>query len=108
MADTSNEDISFVHDADESSGEFQLFVSGRRVGELTWKRLDPSTVDFNHTWVSKTVRGRGLAGRLVDTAALWARNHAQAVIPSCPYVLRVFDESSAYEDIDARNGATAE
>lgn len=66
--------------------EQQRFVCDTGTGEavLTY-RLTGTQVDFNHTYVPHSARGRGLAALLVDTAAAWARAEGLTITASCWY-----------------------
>ena len=44
------------------------------------------TIDLNHTFVPKEMRGRGIAKALCDRAFMYAEKHSFKVIPSCSYV----------------------
>lgn len=48
-------------------------------------RVQGNTIDFNHTYVPGTARGRGIAALLVDAAAAWARGQGYALTASCWY-----------------------
>lgn len=48
-------------------------------------RLHGDTVDFDHTFVPDSARGKGIASRLVDAAAAWAREQGYRITASCSY-----------------------
>jgi uncharacterized protein len=48
-------------------------------------QLHGTTIDFNHTYVPATARGRGIAALLVDAAAAWARAQGYTLTASCWY-----------------------
>ena len=48
-------------------------------------RLQGSTIDFNHTYVPSSARGRGIAALLVDAAADWAKAQGYTLTASCWY-----------------------
>lgn len=53
-------------------------------------KQDGSTLDFNHTFVPPSLRGRGLAERVVRAGFEYAKQHGLTVRPSCPYVSGAF------------------
>ena len=55
-------------------------------GELLYSRLSPTLLDLHHAEVSPSLRGRGVAARLVEAACDYARTSGSKLIPSCPYV----------------------
>ena len=48
-------------------------------------QLHGNTIDFNHTYVPDSARGRGIAALLVDTAADWAKAQGYNLTASCWY-----------------------
>ena len=66
--------------------EQQRFVCDTGNGEavITY-RIQGSTVDFDHTFVPRSARGRGIAALLVDAAADWARAQGLTITASCWY-----------------------
>lgn len=55
---------------------------------LYYRRLGRRGVDFHHTHVPETLRGRGIAEALVREALAWARREQMNVAASCWYVAR--------------------
>lgn len=66
--------------------EQQRFICNTGTGEavITYQ-LHGNTIDFNHTYVPATARGRGIAALLVDAAAAWARGQGYTLSASCWY-----------------------
>jgi len=54
-------------------------------------RLENNTVNFTHTFVPVSLRGRGVAERLVRTGIAWARAQGYAMQASCWYARRFLD-----------------
>lgn len=71
-----------IHQPDKSR-----FVcdTGSGEAEMTY-RLSGSTVDFNHTYVPGSARGRGIAVLLVEAGLVWARAQGLTIKASCSYV----------------------
>ena len=71
-----------IHQPDKSR-----FVcdTGSGEAEMTY-RLSGSTVDFNHTYVPGSARGRGIAVLLVEAGLAWARAQGLPIKSSCSYV----------------------
>lgn len=43
-------------------------------------------IDFTHTYVPESLRGRGIAEQLVRAGLAWARDHDYQIVASCWYV----------------------
>lgn len=72
---------------DKVAHQFQVEINGQRA-YLVYMDLGKRTLDFYRTFVPDTLRGKGVAARLVKTALDYAREEGYTVIPSCSYVER--------------------
>ena len=75
-------DVDVVHRPEQS--RFEAEVEGE-VAFLTYERLDGTAV-MTHTIVPRDLEGRGIAGRLAQTAVGWARREGLDIDPQCSYV----------------------
>ena len=73
---------------------------GQTLGEITWTLLGDVMV-MDHTFVSPALRGEGVAKKLLDQAARFARQKELKMEAVCSYVVAAFDKSTEYEDIKA-------
>lgn len=82
----------------EESFAFQYKQDGKMIAEITWTMLgDVMAVD--HTFVSPDLRGQGVAKKLLDRAAVYAREQEYKVEPICSYVVTAFERYDEYNDI---------
>ena len=86
----------------EAAGQFEVHF-GDAVALLTYRRDDPRII-FIHTQVPKEMEGRGIAGRVAQTALEFARTEGLAVVPACPYVAGYIARHPEYEDLVVRDG----
>ncbi|MFD2917855.1 GNAT family N-acetyltransferase [Psychroserpens luteus] len=89
------------HNELKNKGKFYLEDNGKEIGEMTYVFVDENTIDINHTLIDKSYRGRDLGLLLIDKSAEFMRAHQLKAIPSCPYVDKVFKESTKYDDLIA-------
>lgn len=82
--------------ADEQAIEYHQ--DGRMLGEITWVLRD-NTMVMNHTYVSNELRGQGVAKKLLDEAAKYAREHNYKMKAVCSYVVTAFDRYDDYNDV---------
>ena len=52
--------------------------------------LDGNVMDFYHTYVPNSVRGKGIAEKIVTAGFEYARAKNLKVMPSCPYISATF------------------
>ncbi|MFD1863699.1 GNAT family N-acetyltransferase [Planococcus chinensis] len=77
---------------------YQLEEEGKTVGEITWTQLADVMV-IEHTFVAEEKRNHGLAKKLLDQAAVYAREHDYKIEPVCSYVVVAFDRYKDYDDV---------
>ena len=82
--------------ADEQAIEYHQ--DGRMLGEITWVLRD-GTMVMDHTYVSNELRGQGVAKKLLDEAAKYAREHNYKMKAVCSYVVTAFDRYDDYKDV---------
>lgn len=79
---------------------YQYIQEGERLGEITWALLGDVMV-MDHTYVSDKLRGQGVAKKLLDSAASYAREQDLKMEPVCSYVVAAFSKSDEYDDVKA-------
>jgi predicted GNAT family acetyltransferase len=92
-------------------GEVQLEKKGHRgawhidgdegrLAELTFTAgEDGKVVVLDHTEVSPTLRGQGIAKKLVEAAVAWARRENVRIVPVCPFAKAVFEREPSLRDV---------
>lgn len=64
---------------------FSAVVDGHQA-VLEYRTVDEQTLDFCHTFVTDTLRGKGVAAVLAKAAFAYAKEQQLKVIPSCSYI----------------------
>lgn len=82
----------------EDKSRYEIRLDGELVG-LADYRDDDGVREFPHTEVDPTVRGHGLAGRLVGEALKETRAAGLKVEPTCPYVATYIQRHPEYSDL---------
>ncbi|HKY60662.1 MAG TPA: GNAT family N-acetyltransferase [Gemmatimonadota bacterium] len=88
---------------DEAESRFFAVIDGQ-TAHLDYGKLDGRVLDYRHTWVPESLRGRGIGARLVLDALDWARDHDYRVMPSCPFVEAIVRRHPEYDAIITRGG----
>lgn len=68
------------------------------LAEISWTMLG-DIMAVEHTFVSAELRGQGVAKKLLDRAADYAREHDLKIEPICSYVVTAFERYAEYEDV---------
>lgn len=79
---------------------YEYEQNGERLAEITWSEKD-GVMQMDHTYVSDQLRGQGVAKKLLDAAADYARTNNLKMHAICSYVVSSFEKSDAYDDVKA-------
>ncbi len=60
---------------------------------------EPRTVEITHTYVDESLRGRGLAGKLMQRLAAYLRKNQLKAYPSCSYAIEWFGKHTEEADL---------
>jgi len=78
--------ISVTHQPDQQ--RFVTVLEGQE-SVLEYRLLPDHGIDFTHTFVPESLRGQGIAEKLVRTGIGWAREQGFEMTASCWYVSRI-------------------
>ena len=98
---TDSTEITVTREGDASRGAYVIDLSDvERRAELTWVERD-GVRHANHTFVPPEMRGRGIAGKLVDALIADAREQGFRIAPDCSYVAAAFRRNPEWSDLRA-------
>ncbi len=85
-------------------GEFSFNEQGAdgfsvRLGEMTYSRVDASTILVHHTAVDPRLRGTGAARVLLDALVAFARERGLGVQATCSYARGQFEKDQSLSDV---------
>lgn len=69
---------------DQEAGRFSLEAEGMEC--VADYRLEKGRMIFTHTYVPLALRGKGLAGKLIEAGLSHAEREGWKVVPRCSYV----------------------
>lgn len=78
---------------------------------LEYEMKGADTMDIYRTFVHDDLRGRGLAGQLMESAIAFARERGLKIFPTCSYAIQFFkrhpgDAPLLAADVDPENGGS--
>ena len=79
-----------------------FFISNEKeevIAELTYRK-EENKLYFDHTYVSRLMRGQGIAEKLLDAGVEYAEKNGYKIVPVCSYVVKKF-ENGKYDFIKA-------
>ena len=83
----------------ESDRIYLNHSSGKLLAEITFPESSDGIVVINHTFVDNSLRGQGVAGKLVEEAAKSIKKAGKKAIPTCSYAVAWFQKHKEYDDI---------
>ena len=85
---------------DEEQQRFVAEVDGAEA-VVQYRQPDEHTLDLYRTYTPDALRGRGIAGRIVEAALEHAQAVGLRVVPTCPYVARFIEKHPEYQELVA-------
>jgi predicted GNAT family acetyltransferase len=92
-------ELEIRHEEANGRGAFHIDRDGRRIAEQAYDRLDPHRVVIVHTEVDPSLRGQGVARRLLETFVAWARSTGTRVKATCEYAKAQFEKDASLRDV---------
>ena len=73
--------------------------SNQTIAEITFQTSNPTLTVIDHTFVDGSLRGQGIADRLVKAVADRVRSEGKKVTCTCSYAKHWFEKHTEYSDI---------
>jgi predicted GNAT family acetyltransferase len=72
---------------------------GERVAEMTYVKSGDSAFIIDHTEADPSLRGQGVADKLLDAAAAHARENKLKIHATCPFALKKLQNETEFADV---------
>ena len=69
---------------------------GKPLAEITFSYIDAGTVEINHTFVDASLRGQGIAGKLMTELISELEKRNLKAVPTCSYAVNWFEKHPEY------------
>ena len=67
------------------------------IAVVTFPKVSEGVVNLDHTFVDPSLRGQGVAGKLMEAAVAYFESNNLKVKPTCSYAVKWFAEHPEYE-----------
>ena len=72
---------------------------GKRIAEMTYVAAGDSAFIIDHTEVDRSLRGQGVAEKLLDAAVKHARDNKLNIHATCQFALKKLQEGDEFKDV---------
>ena len=83
----------------QEKNRFYLGDPVHPTAEIVFEQIGEDTLSVSHTFVDESLRGQGIAEKLLDAVADHARNGHKKLSATCSYARKKLDGSEKYRDI---------
>lgn len=80
----------------------RIYLSGENgtcIAEITFPSVKDGVVDINHTFVDDSLRGQGIAGKLMELAVRQIKANGQKAVCSCSYAQKWFERHEEEQNV---------
>ncbi len=70
------------------------------LGEIDYPKVDENTVNISHTYVDPSLRGQGVADKMMESVFKYLNNKNQKVICTCSYAIKWLEKHPEYQDME--------
>ena len=90
-------DITVKHE--KKYQQFTVELADEEEAELAYALPSEGTIDFTHTYVPESARGKGVAQKLIEEGLCFARDNGYLVIATCPAVKKYIRSNPEHHDL---------
>ena len=83
----------------ESNRIYKLDESGRLIAEVTVPSVSTKVVNINHTFVDESLKGQGIADKLMKAVVYELRETGKKARTTCPYATKWFERHPEAQDV---------
>lgn len=88
--------MKFIH---ESNKIYLANEEEKNIAEVTFPAVKEQVVNVNHTYVDDSLRGQGIAGKLMEELVQQLKAENKKAVLSCSYAVMWFDKNKQYDDL---------
>ena len=88
--------MNFIYECDKI---YMKDDDGRIIAEVTFSKVSNDEVNICHTYVDPSLRGQGIASRLMYTLVTELKKNNKKTTATCSYAIEWFEDHPEYSDI---------
>lgn len=83
----------------EKNEIYVLNEDGKKIVRATFPFIKDNVINVDHTFVTKDLRGQGIASKLMNEVYDYAKEEGFTAVASCPYAVAWFKRNKDKQDI---------
>lgn len=83
----------------ETNKIFLKSHDGKVISEIIFPKEDDNVVNINYVFVDESIRGQGIADKLMKEAVEQIKKSNKKVIASCPFAKSWFQKNQEYQNL---------
>ena len=87
--------MEFTHE----QNRIYLLDNDKTLAEVTFPNIDSDTVDIDHTFVDGSLRGQGVADKLLESVAAELDSQNKKAVLTCSYAVKWFEKHPEYSKL---------
>jgi len=88
--------MDMIHEVDKI---YAIDSNGTIIAIVDFPARDAQRVDITHVFVDESLRGQGIAGKLMELAYSDIKNAGKRIVAKCPFAIAWFKKNPTYQDI---------
>jgi len=88
--------MDFIHESDKI---YLKDAENHMIAVVTFPKGSDHVVTIDHTYVDSSLRGQGIAGKLMEELVLQLRENSLKAKPTCSYAIKWFEEHPDASDL---------
>ncbi len=92
--------MNYIHDSNKI---YLNNENNQMIAVVTFPKVEEGIVNIDHTYVDGSLRGQGIAGKLMEAAVAHLRENSLKAKLSCSYAVKWFEEHPECSDLIVRN-----
>lgn len=88
--------MNFIH---EQNKIYLNDANQHMIAVVTFPKIRDNVVNIDHTYVDGSLRGQGIAGKLMEETVAQLRNNGQKALLTCSYAVKWFEEHPECSDV---------
>ncbi|WP_246240676.1 GNAT family N-acetyltransferase [Anaerocolumna sedimenticola] len=73
--------------------------NGNMIAEVTFPAISENAVNIDHTYVDDSLRGQGIAGKLMEEVVKQLKEENKKANLTCSYAVKWFEKNIQYRDL---------